>query len=122
MKITPDLSDTAVIKELGKRLARRRIHDGLSQDTLAEESGLSRNPVTRLEGGESIQLASFIRMLRMLRLLDNLDGVAPEHTISPVQLMAMRGKERRRAPRQRSRPANRPAIGQRNPAWKWGDE
>ena len=118
MKITNNVYDPAVLKELGARVARCRLNMGLSQDKLAEEAGLSRNPVVRMERGESVQLASFVRILRVLGLLDNLDVVVPESGPSPMQLLKLRGKERQRAPRQSSLAAK----SENRKPWTWGDE
>ena len=123
MKITKDQSDAAVLKELGARIARCRLDMGLSRDTLAQEAGLSRSPVVRMERGESVQLASLVRVLRVLGLLDNLDVVAPEATVSPMQLLKLRGKERKRAPRQSGAGAQgKDAQGKDEKPWSWGDE
>ena len=100
MKIMGEQGDRAVLGELGGRIARHRLDRGLSQDTLAEEAGLSRSPVVRMERGESVQLVSLLRVLRVLGMLDNLDALVPAPQISPIQLLKLRGKERQRAPRQ----------------------
>ena len=113
MKIAKEMADAAVLKELGARLAQHRLNQGLSQKALAEEAGVSRNPVVRLERGESVQFASLVRILRTLGLIDNLDALAPEAGASPMDLLKLRGKQRQRAPRQ---PAPRP----KGP-WVWKD-
>lgn len=135
MKITGEQADAAVLKELGGRIARYRLHRGLSQDTLAHEAGLSLNPVRRIERGESVQTASLLRVLRVLGLLDNLDVIVPEPTISPMRLLKQQGNERQRAPRQSNRPgAKAAAVGsgaashpdspnrKTKQPWTWGDE
>ena len=53
MKITPELTDSAVLHELGERLSRRRIDAGLTQAELAHEAGVSKRSVERIEAGES---------------------------------------------------------------------
>ena len=99
MRISRDASDAAILRELGRRLCRCRLNQPLSQGALAEAAGVSRNPVLRLERGESVQLASFIRILRALGLLDNLDAAAPATDPSPMQLLRRQGRPRQRAPR-----------------------
>ena len=44
MKITTELTDMAVLHEIGERLERRRIDAGLTQAQLAEEAGISSAP------------------------------------------------------------------------------
>ena len=51
MKISRELTDDAVLAELGERLAHRRIQQGLTQATLSRQAGVSRSTVDRLERG-----------------------------------------------------------------------
>lgn len=113
MKITKAVGDAAALKELGARLARHRLNQGLSQEALAEEAGVSRNPVLRAERGESVQLTSLVRILRTLGLLDNLEAAIPEPGVSPMDLLKLRGKQRQRAPRRQAARPKRP--------WTWKD-
>ena len=101
MQFTRNMSDEAILRELGRRLGRHRLNQSLSQATLAERAGVSRNPVLRLERGESVQLASFIRILRTLGLLGDFDRAVPEPGGSPMPLR-QRGRKRQRAPRRAS--------------------
>ena len=69
MKIEKQLNDAAILKEIGERIAQRRLDLQLSQADLAEEAGLSKRTVERMEAGESTQLSSMIRVLRALNLI-----------------------------------------------------
>ena len=111
MKINDNLSDGAVLEELGQRIARYRLNRNMTQGALATESGVSTPTVQRLENGQSTQASNLIRILRTLKLLENLDALVPEPAISPLQQARMQGKTRQRAssPRQR-KPASR---------WTW---
>jgi putative transcriptional regulator len=134
MEITPNLTDEAVLKELGTRLERTRLERNLTQRELAEEAGVERKAVQRLEAGESVRLTSFLRVLRALELLESLDQLLPEPVPSPIELLRLHGRERRRA--SGSRRGRRPRTGgggQSPPAgatrqdqgsvgWSWGDE
>lgn len=109
-------SDAAILKELGDRLARRRLRENLTQAKLAHEAGISKRTLIRLESGESGQLANLIRVLRALDLLGNLESVVPLPSPSPLELLRAKPKERRRAS---------PASKRRTPPrsnWTWGDE
>ncbi|MGI9251811.1 MAG: helix-turn-helix domain-containing protein [Pseudohongiellaceae bacterium] len=127
MKILKDTSDKALLIELGERLARQRLNKGLSQKTLAEEAGVSRMTVHRVEQGESVQFTNLVRLLRALDLLDGLDVVVPQPGVSPVQLLKLRGKVRQRAPRQAGKPEKNRLAEQGHPdspakkPWTWGD-
>jgi len=112
--------DDAVLAELGRRLARERLHRNLTQAALAEEAGLSLSTVKRLEAGSSTQFVAVIRILRVLGLLDNLDALLPEPSISPLDALARRGKQRQRA--RGSRGAAAETKQQPEEPWSWGDE
>ncbi len=115
MKIEKQLTDAAILKEIGERTARRRLDLQLSQADLAEEAGLSKRTVERMEAGESAQLSSMIRVLRALNLMDKLDGLIPEVTARPMELLKLKGKLRKRA--SSARKADKSAE-----EWRWGDE
>jgi transcriptional regulator with XRE-family HTH domain len=124
MKITSQLTDDALLGELGSRFARIRIDRRLTQAQLAEQAGVSKRTVERLERGEAgTQLWGFLRLCRVLGLVERLDVLLPEPEPSPLELMKLRGRLRRRV-----RPA-RPAMADNlllaeAPAkpWRWGDE
>ena len=115
MKIEPKLTETAVLTELGVRLATVRLEQQLSQAELAEQAGLSKRTVERIEAGRSTQLSSLIRVLRVLNLLAGLDQLVPEGAPSPMDLLKLRGKQRKRASPARKKGASRRP-------WRWGEE
>jgi transcriptional regulator with XRE-family HTH domain len=117
MQITGDLTDAAVLGELGKRLARTRLDLDLTQQGLADEAGISRDTVLRLEDGQSVTLTAFLRVLRALRLLEGVDRLVPEPLPSPIEQLEREGKRRRRASGSR-RKANAQDAG----VWEWGTE
>jgi putative transcriptional regulator len=115
MRLTEDISDDLVLRELGNRLARYRLNRNLAQDALAKEAGISQRTVLRIEHGHSTQASNLIRVLRALGLLENLEALIPEPAISPLQQVKMQGRLRRRA----SSKSNKPK--QKAP-WSWGEE
>jgi transcriptional regulator with XRE-family HTH domain len=119
MKIERQLTDEAVLAELGGRLAQARLVRNLTQDALAAQSGVNRKVLQRIEAGEAVNLTSFVRVLRALGLLDALDGLVPEPGPRPIDLLKLHGKARRRATGRRRR--RRPEA-ERDGAWQWGDE
>jgi transcriptional regulator with XRE-family HTH domain len=116
MEPVDSLSDDAILRELGHRLARHRIAHELTQAALASQAGIAKRTVERIEAGESSQVVSLIRVLRVLGLLEGLGQLVPDQDQRPMALLKARGKERRRAsPRPRgATPTARP--------WTWGDE
>ena len=118
MRITPQLTDKAILHEIGDRLERRRIDAGLTQAELAEEAGISKRSVERIEAGHSTDFVMLLRVLRVLNLLEALDQLVSDLPQSPLVLLKGRGRTRKRVGHSRRRPdgtaAPKPA-----PPWKW---
>ena len=109
------ITDDAVLEELGRRLGRRRLDLQLTQAKLAEQAGVSKRTVERMEAGAAAQTLSLIRVLRVLGLLQGLDQLIPDTGPRPMDLLKLKGKERRRA--SSSRTADRSGE-----VWSWGDD
>jgi transcriptional regulator with XRE-family HTH domain len=117
MRITIELTDQAVLREIGERLERRRIDAGLTQAELAEEAGISKRTVERIEAGRSTDFAMLLRLLRVLKLLEPLELWIPDLPQSPLVLLKGRGRARKRVGHPRS-PAGAAAT-KPAPPWKW---
>jgi len=115
MRIENSNTDSAILAELGERLAQARLARNLKQEDLAVASGVSKHTVERLETGRSVQLANFIRVLRGLKLAQNLDPLIPDTGPGPLAQLKLKKKQRRRA----SSP--REPFSARGP-WRWGDK
>jgi len=116
MKLEHLSNDASILTEVGLRIARRRIEQGLTQADLAEQAGIGKRTLERLEAGESVQLANFLQVLRQLQLLDGLESLLPESGPRPMELLKHQGKQRKRASARQRKPdpTDKP--------WKWGDE
>lgn len=113
MKISPHLTDEVVLQELGGRLAGARIERDLTQAALAEQAGVSKRTVERLESGEvATQLSGFLRVCRVLGLLERFDMLLPESAPGPMAQLKHQGRKRQRATR-RKEPAATPKK------WTW---
>ena len=117
MKIASQNTDDAVLQELGRRIARTRLERNITQQRLAREAGIGIATLERMEAGQATRTASLIRVLRALGLLEGLDGALPEPTMSPIEALKLRGRERRRAASPRADPEETPSA-----PWRWGDE
>jgi transcriptional regulator with XRE-family HTH domain len=115
MKITNQLADHAILNALGTRLAKARLDRNLTQAQLAENAGVSKRTVERIEAGESAQLASFIRLCRALDLVDYFEMLVPETPLSPIAQLKARGKSPQRARTERSAHST-------TKKWAWGDD
>lgn len=115
MKITTKMTDEAVFKELGDRLAKARLDQNLTQAALATEAGISKRMLERLESGAvSPQLSAFVRICRVLGLAERLDLLIPPPEPSPVAQLKMIDKKRRRASGKR-------AGSNVKKKWTWGE-
>ena len=113
MQIDDQTADKIILQEIGKRLEQLRLNKNLIRTTLAEQSGVSKNTIERLELGESVQLTSLIRVCRALGILSRFEAVFPQLAPSPIALLNLQGKKRRRASNKRD---------QIDKTWKWGDK
>lgn len=116
MRIEEASPDPAVLEELGTRLRELRLERNLSQQRLAEEAGVGRVTVQRIEEGKSASLTSFVRILRALGALEDLDRLLPVASPSPIDELERRGRRRRRAGAPRRSEQAEPGK------WRWGDE
>lgn len=115
MTIDALMGDDAILRAIGKRLARRRLELELTQAQLAEQAGVGKRTVERIESGGSTQTATLIRIFRILGLLDNFAAFIPEPGPRPLDLLKLRGKERHRA-------SSRKQQDKVDEPWSWGDE
>jgi|SRR6056297_684941 len=115
MEISGLLTDNAVLAEIGQRIARRRLDLQLTQAAVAEQAGIAKRTLERMEAGHSSQLSSLIRVLRVLEAMPGLESLVPESTPRPMDLLKRRGKQRQRASTPRTR---RSVAG----PWRWDDE
>ncbi len=98
-------TDQAVLQDLGRRIRQRRLDRNLSQQDIAERTGLDRTTIGALEREGRATLMTFVQVLRALDALEELDGFLPELGPSPLELARRRGRVRQRASRPRaSRP------------------
>jgi transcriptional regulator with XRE-family HTH domain len=116
MKITNQLTDLALLEELGTRLARHRIDAGLTQAALATEAGVSKRTVERIEGGGTSELVTVIRLLRVLKLNGGFETLIPDSPASPIALLKNAGKPRRRASTRGARAVSAPRA-----PWSWAE-
>ena len=115
MKISKLLADEAILTEIGERIARRRLDLELTQAAVAEQAGVAKRTLERVEAGHSAQMSSLIRILRVLDGLPGLDRMLPEAGPGPMDLLKRKGKVRQRA-------SGRRASNQPEKPWSWDDE
>ena len=118
MKIEYLTPDPVALGELGRRLARVRKQQGLSQTELAQEAGLGVATLRRIESGKSGQMESWLKIMRALRMTASVDAFLPEKFDSP-RAQALSSKTRRK----KTGKAKRSSGGQATEGLvKWGDQ
>ena len=96
MNIAESASDEAILGEIGRRIARRRLDLSVTQAELAERAGVSKRTLERIEAGSSAQMSSLIRIFRVLDLLPGLERLMPEAGPGPMERLSQKGKIRQR--------------------------
>jgi transcriptional regulator with XRE-family HTH domain len=91
------MTDRAILRELGRRIQRHRLDREITQQEVAERSGLTQATVARLEGGHPATLLTLLKVLRVLDLLGALDRFLPEPDLRPIALADRAGRRRQRA-------------------------
>ena len=114
MKISAELVDAVILRELGERLARLRLERNMKQAELAIEAGVSKRTVERMEAGGATQLVSLVRVCRALEILARLETLIPVATISPIAQLMLQGKKRKRATSVKA--------PKRAGKWQWNDK
>lgn len=97
-----------------ERLERIRLSRNMTQKQLAEQAGVSLRTIGRLKAGKGVSFDTLIRVLMALRIQQNLASLLPDPSVRPIDRIALKGTERKRA-----RPG--PAVEERK-TWTWGDE
>lgn len=91
-----ELSDAAILKEIGARIKSRRISRGIKQLELAAESGIGVSTIAKIESGQSVSFLLLVSVMRTLGLLENLDLLVPEQRPSPMELLKLQKKKAKR--------------------------
>ena len=111
MSIRPEISNRSINDStaewehyLGEQFRAMRIRAGIEQTVLAGRADVSTGAIKNLESGKGSSLKTVIKIARSLGRIDWLQSLAPEVSVSPMQMLAT---ARRTAPRQRvSKPRN----------------
>ena len=113
MKILETHTDEAILAEIGQRIARRRLAQQMTQAELAEQAGIGKRTLERVEAGLTAQFSTVIRIFRVLGLLPRLDEMLVEPALRPLEAATGKGKARQRASgKSRSKP---------HKPWSWDE-
>lgn len=92
-----NLSDAAIVRELGEKLKQIRLNKNLTQHALAKISGLNRATISQLENGRAATLLTLVQVLRALNKLEVFNIFSEETEISPLQMVKLKKQGRQRA-------------------------
>ena len=90
--------------ELGRHLRDLRLRQNIDQRQLAERADVALNAVKRLEGGKGATVTSLVKVLRALGREEWLGTLAPQVTVSPLQMLKDKKPVRQRASRTKEAP------------------
>jgi transcriptional regulator with XRE-family HTH domain len=95
-------TDESALALLGRRMAAFRIRSNWTQAQLAEQAGVSKGTIERIERGDSVQVINLIKVLRVCGMLETFLAVFPDDSPSPMQILQMgkvKARKRVRSPR-----------------------
>lgn len=105
------LSNSAIVTQIGNFVKKNRLQQNITQAKLAEMTGLNRWTISKLENGESVNLASLIQILRALDVLYVLNQFEVIDEISPLEYAKLKKKEKERARSKNSKDKDKEDIG-----------
>ena len=86
------LADEMILTKIGERLKAMRLKQNITQQRLAEDSGVSLSSVKKIENGEIRSFESLLRVLRTLGKLEVLQPLVEEEQLSPSENYEMVNK------------------------------
>lgn len=100
------------IRQLGKQIKSYRIMKEMSQQELADRSGVSKRSISRLEQGETVQVDSLFKVLMALGLGENIELLVPDQTKRPSYYLENKENHAKRVRKKREQKRE----------FRWGDE
>lgn len=91
------MSDKSIISLIGEYIKHQRLAQNKTQAKIAENAGVNRWTLSKIENGEPISLLSLIQILRALNALDILSVFEIETQLSPLALAKLEKQKRQRA-------------------------
>ncbi|MFA6623217.1 MAG: helix-turn-helix transcriptional regulator [Fibrobacteraceae bacterium] len=113
-------TDEAKLREFGKRLAACRLRNNWTQTDLAEKAGVGKSTVARIENGVSSQSLSLAKIFAVLGLVPSFESFLPQTEPSPMEVLKMQGKLRRRASGKRKNASD--SVREPGTKWVWGED
>lgn len=90
------MTDSAIAEELGRRLEQIRLESNKPQKEIACELGISEGTYRKAIKGKA-RLEVIIGIMRILEELENLENFLPDRPFSPIEMLRLQGRKRKRA-------------------------
>ncbi|MBD8511240.1 helix-turn-helix domain-containing protein [Photobacterium sp. WH77] len=100
-----DLTPMALAELIGERIQTYRLNANMTQQEIAEITGLNRTTIKNVESGRC-KVETLMATMLALGIVDHLDSFLPPIDLSPIQLAKMKGYQRVRASNRR-KPSNK---------------
>lgn len=97
------LTDIEICDRIGVKIKTVRLKQNMSQEELANKSGVSISTIKRMEEGEVKTLESLIRILRTLGKLDIFIPLVNEEQLSPNEYYELVSKANKRVRKRASK-------------------
>lgn len=122
------VSDSKVLETLAEGFRRERLSRNLTQQSLADMSGVGVATLRRFERGEgNISMLNMIALMRALDIIERLSSLFPDTDITPMANLREQGAgiyaekpNRQRASGHRSNDVG-DEVNEDN-TWQWGDD
>ncbi len=103
------MNDDRILKQIGTFVKFCRMERNITQAMLAKDAGISRSTLSLLERGETVTVATLIRVLRVLGQLQIVNGFIIPTQRSPILLAEAEKKGRKRVsfPRDKDKDADK---------------
>ena len=92
-----ELSDNAVLEQIGRFVQQSRLKQNKSQQQIADATGVNRSTLSQIENGKGGTLISLIQILRVLGQMSFVKVFQVEDRPSPMYLATLEMKKRKRA-------------------------
>lgn len=103
------IDDYEILKDIARKIKKKRISLNISQEYLSQKTGLSIHTISNIETGKSYTMDSFIKVMRVLGMIDNLDKVVSDVVVDPDTVKDKKQKQRVKQ-----------KVEKNNNSWTWG--
>lgn len=90
------MSNEALLQYVGRQMRQMRINAQMSQQQLAERSGVSRSTVVQVENGRGVKMEAVVALLRAMNKLEILNNFETHAAVSPLLIAKREGKTPKR--------------------------